>query len=133
MVSSSRPYLLRAIYEWLLDNDLTPYIMVDADFHGVDVPDDFIEDHRIVLNVSPMAIRHLEITNEKLSFNARFNGTVHTISSPIQAVMAIYASENGRGMVFDQEDDETPFDGDENGASSGKKVSPSGAHLKVIK
>ena len=103
MSTSSRPYLLRAIYEWLLDNNLTPHIVIAADMLGVEVPSSHVEKGQLVLNISPDACRDLLLGDEELTFSARFNGTPRQIRSPIDAVMAIYARENNLGMVFGQE------------------------------
>lgn len=104
-MTSSRPYLLRAIYEWLVDNHLTPYVMVDALQPYVSVPEKFVEDGKIVLNISPNAVARLSMSNEELEFDASFAGVPQHIYVPILAVKAIYAFENGRGMVFSDEDD----------------------------
>lgn len=103
MSTSSRPYLLRAIYEWLLDNNLTPHIVIAVDMPGVEVPSSHVEKGQLVLNISPDACRDLLLGDEELTFSARFNGTPRQIRSPIDAVMAIYARENNLGMVFGQE------------------------------
>ena len=129
MMSSSRPYLLRAMYEWLTDNDLTPFIMIDTEQPGVDVPEECVDDDHIVLNVAPLAIRNWNVGSEQVTFKARFGGTPHEIVLPIVSIMAIYASENGRGMVFD-EDDHTIDDGD---GSYGGQPKGNKPHLKVIK
>lgn len=105
-MTSSRPYLVRAIYEWLIDNNLTPYIMVDATRDQVEVPQQFVEEGRIVLNVSPQAVGGLVMNNHALEFDARFSGIAHHIYVPIGAITAIYAFENGRGMVFNEEEDD---------------------------
>jgi len=105
-MTSSRPYLIRAIYEWLVDNQLTPYLMVDAMASHVEVPENYIEDGKIILNIAPMAVRDLQIKNTDVRFDARFSGVTHHIYIPIPAVMAVYAFENGRGMVFSEEDDD---------------------------
>ena len=110
-MTSSRPYLLRAFYDWIIDNDFTPYLVVNAEFIGVDVPKEYIEDGRIVLNISPDAVRNLTMQNDHVEFNARFAGTPYDIFSPIRAVTAIYAKENGRGMVFKDEDEEDDGNG----------------------
>lgn len=131
MLSSSRPYLLRAMYEWLTDNDLTPFIMIDTEQPGVDVPEECIDDAHIVLNIAPRAIRKWDVGPEQVTFKARFDGTPHEIVLPIASIMAIYASENGRGMVFD-EDDHT-IDGGSDDGSSGGQPKGNKPHLKVIK
>ena len=96
----------------MVDNDLTPYIVVNAQLPNVYVPTDYIEDGRIILNISPFATENLEITNQFIEFEASFSGSVEQITAPISAVMAIYAKENGRGMVFN-EDDEDDGGGDD--------------------
>jgi len=103
MSTSSRPYLLRAIYEWLLDNNLTPHIVIAADMPGVEVPSSHIEKGQLVLNISPDACRDLLLGDEELTFSARFGGVPKQIRLPVDAVMAIYARENSLGMVFGQE------------------------------
>lgn len=100
-MSSSRPYLIRALYEWILDNQCTPYVLVNAAYPETVVPQGFVEDGQIVLNLSPSAIRHLEMDNERISFDGRFGGQAQQVWLPAQSVMAIYARENGQGMVFE--------------------------------
>lgn len=99
-MTSSRPYLLRALNEWIVDNDLTPYIVCDATMEEVVVPQQFVENGKIVLNINPSAVRNLNVNNEALSFSARFAGSAMDVFLPINAVLAIYAKENGQGMVF---------------------------------
>lgn len=105
-----KPYLIRSIYEWILDNDLTPHLLVNAEHPGVTLPNDYIEDGRIVLNMRPAAIQGLVLGNEDIEFNARFSGKAMHIVAPIPAVLAIYAKENGRGMIFDPDeyDEDSP-------------------------
>ena len=105
-----KPYLIRSIYEWIVDNQLTPHLLVNAEYPGVVLPNDFIEDGRIVLNIRPEAIQGLMLGNEEIQFNARFAGKAMRIKAPTKAVLAIYAKENGKGMIFDPEvaEDETP-------------------------
>lgn len=113
-MQSSRPYIARALYEWLLDNELTPYIVVDAEQAGVEVPRQFVQNGQIVLNLGVSAIRDLSMTNEAIAFSARFGGQPTQIMVPIEALIALYARENGVGMVFGHEpempavDEETP-------------------------
>jgi stringent starvation protein B len=104
MPSSNRPYLIRALYEWLVDNDLTPHLLVDAEREDVVVPEKYIEDGRIVLNVSPSAVRGLDLGNDFILFNARFGGQPMDVVVPPSAVLGIYARENGRGMLFPEEE-----------------------------
>jgi len=105
-----KPYLIRSIYEWIVDNSLTPHLLVNAEYPGVVLPSNFVEDGRIVLNIRPEAIQGLLLGNDEIQFNARFAGKPMRISAPTKAVLAIYAKENGKGMIFDPEDgeDNTP-------------------------
>ena len=129
-MTSNRPYLIRALYQWLVDNDLTPYLLVDANRDGVQVPSRYIEEGRIVLNVSPTAVRDMSLDNELISFEARFGGTAFAISLPPAAVLGVYARENGKGMLFPEEgaDDSEPPRPDPPAPGPGGKPS-----LKVVK
>lgn len=102
-MKSSRPYLARALYEWLLDNELTPYLVVDATLPGVEVPRQFVQNGQIVLNVAPTAVRDFFMENQAIGFNARFGGQPMQVMIPTPALIAIYARENGAGMVFGHE------------------------------
>ena len=102
-MNSSRPYLIRALYEWIVDNDCTPHMLVNAEYPSVRVPQGFASDGQIVLNVSPSAVRNLHMDNEAVSFEGRFGGVPHTLYVPVAAILGIYARENGQGMVFDLE------------------------------
>jgi len=108
-MSSSRPYLMRAMYEWIVDNSLTPYLLVSAGEPGVRVPVEHINNGKIILNVDPNAVQDMDMFGIDISFSARFSGKPTQIRVPISAVLAIYARENGRGMVFN-DDDESPPD-----------------------
>jgi stringent starvation protein B len=111
-VTPSRPYIMRALYEWIVENDCTPYLLVDAAISDVLVPQQYVKDGQIVLNVSPGAVMDLNISNDAVTFNGRFGGVAFDIYVPVGAVMGIYARENGQGMVFDAEEavDDTPPD-----------------------
>ncbi|MBK4775652.1 ClpXP protease specificity-enhancing factor [Candidatus Pantoea edessiphila] len=100
-MTTVRPYLLRAFYAWLVDNQLTPYILVDTSLPEVEVPLTYTSDGQIILNIEPNAIKNLDLGNNNISFNARFNGIIHHINIPIEAVLAIYANENGIGTIFE--------------------------------
>ena len=104
-MTSSRPYLIRAIYQWIVDNGMTPHLLADASADGCMVPDAYIQDGKIVLNIAPMAIGGLVLGDEDLNFGARFNGVSESIYVPIKAVVAIYAQENGQGMMFSADDE----------------------------
>ncbi len=129
-MTSTRPYLVRAFYDWIVDNELTPYVVLRTDLPGVKVPQQYIEDNKIVLNVSPYATDKLDIGNHRLHFQASFSGLVTEISAPIAAIIAIYANENGRGMVFGEEDD---FADDDDGSPEDKPPSDGKPHLTVVK
>lgn len=103
-MTPTRPYLVRAFYDWILDNGLTPYLLVDARVEGTTVPTAFVRDGRIVLNIAPAAVTGLELGIADVSFSARFGGVARTISLPVASIMAIYAHENGQGMFFSDED-----------------------------
>lgn len=107
-MTPNRPYLIRALYDWLVDNDLTPYLLVDAERESVQVPSRYVEEGRIVLNVSPTAVRDLTLGNDLIAFEARFGGTAFSISLPPGAVLGVYARENGKGMLFPDEDVDEP-------------------------
>ncbi len=102
-MTSNRPYLIRALYDWLVDNEQTPYLLVDAGREGVQVPTDYIEEGRIVLNVSPSAVRSISLANDLISFNARFGGKAYDIFVPPDAVLGVYSREDGQGMLFPED------------------------------
>jgi len=126
---SRRPYLLRAMHEWITDNDQTPHVVVDAEMAGVDVPRQYVKDGKIILNVSHGATQALQLGNEWLGFSARFSGVTRLVRVPIRAVLGVYARETGQGMIF-SDNDATP-------EPPGKPTPPSGddrrGHLKVVK
>ena len=105
---SRRPYLLRAMHEWMSDAGLTPHVIVDATQPGVDVPKAYVKDGKIVLNTSMSATQHLQLKNDWIMFAARFGGVAHQIQVPIAAVLGIYARETGEGMVFNETDPDAP-------------------------
>ncbi|WP_342323362.1 ClpXP protease specificity-enhancing factor [Kosakonia sp. BYX6] len=102
-LSPRRPYLLRAFYEWLLDNQLTPHLVVDVTLPGVRVPMEYARDGQIVLNIAPRAVGNLELANDEVRFNARFGGVPRQVAVPMAAVLAVYARENGAGTMFEPE------------------------------
>ena len=95
--------MLRALFEWILDNDLTPYLLVNELANNLMVPEGIANDHKIVFNLSPSSIRDLELLNEAILFSARFHGKAENIYIPMNAVLAIYANENGEGMMFQEQ------------------------------
>lgn len=123
-MTSSKPYLVRALYEWILDNETTPYILVDTGSDQVLIPAGIASDGKVVLNLAPAAIQNLEMTNEHVSFSARFNGVAEDIYCPMASLLAIYARENGEGMMFPTEDSDPDHPGDSK---------PDGPTLKVVK
>ena len=102
-ISSNRPYLIRALYDWLVDNGLTPHMLVDASRDDVLVPRQYVEGGRIVLNISQSAVRGLELGNDFIRFNARFGGTPMDVVVPPSAVLGLYSREQGHGMLFPEE------------------------------
>ena len=125
-MTTNRPYLLRALYEWITDNGLTPHVLVDSEIDGVDVPDQAIQKGKVVLNIAAGATEQLVLDNEVICFRARFSGKPYQINVPMNAVIAIYARENGQGMMFAQDDTpDPPVDGSDD--------PPSRSHLKVVK
>jgi len=124
-MTSLKPYLIRSIYEWIIDNSLTPYLLVNAEYPGAVVPQKFIEDGKIVLNIRPQAIQGLALGNEDIQFDARFSGKPMHIYVPVASVLALYAQENGKGMIFDQDD--------ENEAPPPEKKTPTRPILRVVK
>ncbi len=137
-MTSSRPYLIRAIRDWIQDNGLTPYILVRTDLPGTAVPEAYVENGRIVLNLSDRAIAAYALDDEWLSFDARFGGRNRTVRVPVGAVLAIYARENGEGMVFDAGDGGGDGSGPPSGphrtvTETGREERPSRPHLELIK
>jgi stringent starvation protein B len=103
-MTPNRPYLIRAIYDWIVDNGLTPHLLVNAEHPAADVPPDYVKDGQIVLNASLSAVQDLNLGNELVSFSARFSGIPTDISFPPEAVLGVYARENGQGMLFPEEE-----------------------------
>ena len=124
-MTSSKPYLVRALYEWILDNDHTPYILVDTGSDQVLIPAGIANDGKVVLNVAPAAVQDLDMNNDSISFSARFSGVAENIYVPMTSLLAIYARENGEGMMFPAEE----IDADDSESPERSK----GPVLKVIK
>lgn len=101
-LKGTRPYLVRAINEWIIDQGWTPHLLVNAAWPAVQVPEAFVEDGRIVLNINPSAVRDLLLANTEVCFSARFAGTPHWVQVPIGAILGIYARENGEGLFFEE-------------------------------
>ena len=127
-MTSNRPYLVRGLWQWITDNGMTPHLLVNAEREGVEVPADFVENGRIVLNVSASAVRDLDMSNDYISFSARFSGKPMNVLVPLPAVLGIYTQENGQGMLFPEEESEpTPPEPDSPPEKPGR---PS---LKIVK
>lgn len=132
-MTSSRPYMIRALYEWIVDNNCTPYILVDAHVQGVEVPQQHVnKDGQIILNIAPSALKDFFIGLEAISFSARFGGIPFDLFIPCVAVLGIYARENGQGMMFDVETNTRPPSPDSTpiGGGEGGQKRPS---LRVVK
>ncbi|NNJ64435.1 MAG: ClpXP protease specificity-enhancing factor [Xanthomonadales bacterium] len=129
-MTSNRPYLLRALYDWIGDNQMTPHILVDAAAEGVDVPDQAVQKGKVILNIDEAAVNDLVLGNDWLSFRARFSGTPYDVSVPVDAVLAIYSKENGQGMMFAQDDESDPPEGPDSDGPSRPQKRP---HLKIVK
>lgn len=146
-MTPNRPYLLRAFFDWIVDNECTPHLVVDADYPAVQVPTQFVQDGQIVLNISPSAVTGFSLDMEQLSFNARFGGQPMQVYVPLGAVLAIYARENGEGTVFTAEEfleDEDDFAPELESVETSdelidetppqeKPEKKKGSHLRVIK
>ncbi|MNB93575.1 Stringent starvation protein B [compost metagenome] len=128
-LSPRRPYLLRAFYEWLLDNQLTPHLVVDVTLPGVQVPMEYARDGQIVLNIAPRAVGALELANDEVRFNARFGGVPRQVNVPLAAVLAIYARENGAGTMFEPE---AAYDEDAVSLNDESAVSESETVMSII-
>ena len=107
---SNRPYLLRAFYQWIVDSNCNPILVIDANNPRAKIPQDFADGGEIVFNISPTAVRDLKMLNDLIEFKASFSGVIHIISAPIKAILAVYAEENGEGIFFDAEDDDNDSD-----------------------
>jgi len=126
-IGPKRPYLLRAMHEWMTDNELTPHVVVDAAAAGVNVPQQYVADGKIILNIGYAATHGLELGGQALRFKTRFGGVGYDVEVPVMAVLGIYAQENGQGMIFAEE--ETPA-GVEEKSEEPVKARP---ELKLIK
>ena len=130
-MTPSKPYVVRAIYDWIVDNNCTPHVLVDADVEGVVVPVDYVDEGQIVLNISPTAVVSLHLGNDVIALSGRFGGVPMEVFLPLPSVLGIYARENGQGMIFDDDneaDDRTPPEPD--------PISPAPSHkpsLKLVK
>ena len=138
-MTTTRPYLIRAINEWACENNLTPHLLVNALDEGVVVPAQFVNDGQIILNISPSAVQGIELGNEWILFSARFSGQSMKIEIPVTSVLAIYARENGQGIFFPEDEGSPEPDGNggekqstEDSDRTGKKKQEKPL-LKVVK
>ncbi len=131
-MSSNRPYLLRALNEWINDNGMTPHLLVDVAHDGVQVPASVVKDGRVVLNIAPRAVAHLAMDNREVRFMARFGGVSQSVVVPVVAVMAIYAQETGQGMMLPEDGGVLPDDPTDP-APGADADAPKRSHLRVVK
>ncbi len=132
-MTSSRPYLIRAMYEWMVDNQMTPHLLVFADQSGVIVPQEHVDEGKIVLNISPTAVRDLLLGNEEITFSGRFSGRPMNIVVPVRCAVGIYTRENGKGMVFSPEDETPDPDGSTSSDKNSVNTSANRPSLRVVK
>ena len=135
-MTSSRPYIIRALYDWIVENDCTPYILVNAFEDGVEVPQEHVKDGQIILNISPVAVQDLNQGNEGIDFEGRFAGIPKRVLVPMPAILGIYAKENGQGMIFDTDDPipEPPGPGTEKKEKKeSDKSKPGRPDLRIVK
>lgn len=128
---SKRPYLVRAMHEWMDDNDHTPHLVVDATVEGVTVPQEHVKDGKIILNVSHSAAHNLKMQNSAVSFRARFGGVPFDVWVPVNAVLGIYAKETGQGMIFSPGVQPEPPEPE--APTNDTDSTRSRAHLKIVK
>jgi len=129
-MTSSRPYLVRAMYQWIVDNAMTPHLLIDAGAEGCVVPVEHIQEGKIVLNIAPMSVNGLVLGDVEITFSARFSGESQSIYVPVESVLAIYARENGQGMMFSEDEGEDMLDSDNDGKPDPDKPRP---NLKIVK
>lgn len=143
-MTSNRPYLLRAIYDWISDNGLTPYVLVDAAQPGVRVPSHVVKNGQVVLNLAMRAVANLDLGNDRIAFQARFSGVSQSIVIPVQAVLALYAQENGQGMMFPADENDAPSANSADAGEEANEAPPQSGgdddrpkrgapHLRVVK
>lgn len=143
-MSPTKPYFVRALYDWIVDNGCTPYLLVDASVDDCVVPVQFVKDGMIVLNLAPAAVKALELGNAYVMFSARFGGVSQDITVPLAAIRAIYAKENGRGLAFEDEaqavresaelsETSSTDDGNTPEDPGGKRRKPAPPRLTIVK
>lgn len=129
---ANKSYLAKAYYDWIVASHCAPYIMVNAELEGVKVPEQFIQDGKIILNVHPEAVRDLNITYHALTFRATFSGEEWHLSVPMPALMAVYAQEDGRGIMFNEDNEADPGDDTPPPEQSDQSKSKGKPHLKLV-
>lgn len=134
LMTSNRPYLLRAMHEWIVDNGMTPYLLVDAQHEDLRVPASAVKDGRVVLNIAGRAVAQLHLGNREVSFMARFGGVSHSVVVPMEAIIAVYAQETGQGMGLPPDEAEVAPAQEPGGEPDPAPEPPKrGAHLRIIK
>lgn len=133
-MTSNRPYLLRAIHEWIVDNGMTPYLLVDSGHEGLQVPPSAVKDGRVVLNIAGRAVAQLQLGNHEVSFMARFGGVSQSVVVPVAAVLAVYAQETGQGMGLPPDEGAVALPQDPgDGPAPAPETPKRGGHLRIIK
>lgn len=133
MSRSRRPYLIRAIYEWATENGYTPHILVAADYPGVVVPREFVQEGRITLNIEPKAVQSLNLSTNPIWFSARFSGRSFDVQVPAGAVLAVFARENGEGIVFGEIEPPEPATDQDGASPQPTKPKPGRPQLRIVK
>ena len=132
-MTSNRPYLLRALYQWIGDNSMTPHLLVDATREGVQVPASTVKEGRVVLNIAARAVANLDLGNRDVRFKARFGGVSQSVVVPMSAILAIYAQETGQGMMLPEDGGTLPADEPDSGPEPPDDGPKRGGHLRVVK
>ena len=132
-MTSNRPYLLRALYQWIGDNSMTPHLLVDATRDGVQVPASTVKEGRVVLNIAARAVAQLDLGNRDVRFKARFGGVSQSVVVPMTAILAIYAQETGQGMMLPEDGGTLPADEPDGSPEPPEDGPKRGGHLRVVK
>ena len=132
-MTSNRPYLLRALYQWIGDNSMTPHLLVDATREGVQVPASTVKEGRVVLNIAARAVANLDLGNRDVRFKARFGGVSQSVVVPMSAILAIYAQETGQGMMLPEDGGPLPADEPDSSPEPPDDGPKRGGHLRVVK
>ena len=132
-MTSNRPYLLRALYQWIGDNSMTPHLLVDATRDGVQVPASTVKEGRVVLNIAARAVANLDLGNREVRFKARFGGVSQSVAVPMSAILAIYAQETGQGMMLPEDGGTLPAEESDSTPEPPDDGPKRGGHLRVVK